>query len=130
MVADVFQMNKPLAARFIVLIFLVSMLANTFGWSFNSKIFTHELAHLHHGELFLIYPDKHLELHQTLDSTIDWDAATHLCLHAAGQFQPFYLYSALQIVTIATREVMVESVVNAFPESAPDPFFRPPRFFS
>lgn len=130
MYANVFQMNKPLAARFIVLTFLVSMLANTFGWSFNSKIFAHELAHLHHGELFLMYPDKHLELHQTLDSTIDWDAATHLCLHAAGQFQPFYLHPALQIVTVATREVMVESVVNAFPESVPDPFFRPPRFFS
>lgn len=127
---DVSQMIKPLTARFIILTLLVSMLANTLGWSFNSRVFAHELSHLHYGELFLLYPDKHLELHQTLDSSIDLDAATHLCLHAAGQFQPFYLYLALQIVAAVTGVVMMESVIDTFRKLAPDPFFRPPRFFS
>lgn len=123
-------MTKPLAARFIILTLLVSMLANTFGWSFNDKVFTHELSHLHHEKLFLIYPDKHLELHQTLDGSMELDVATHLCLHAAGQFQPFYLYLTLQITTIAVEEIMAASMTDAFQKLAPDPFFRPPRFFS
>lgn len=123
-------MTKPLAARFIILTLLVSMLANTFGWSFNGKVFTHELSHLHHEKLFLIYPDKHLELHQTLDGSMELDVATHLCLHAAGQFQPFYLYLTLQITMIVVEEIMAASMTDAFQKLAPDPFFRPPRFFS
>jgi len=123
-------MTKLPAARFIILTLLVSMLANTFGWSFNGKVFAHELSHLHYKELFLIYHDKHLELHQTLDGSMELDAATHLCLHAAGQFQPFYLYLTLQITAVAVEEIMAANMIDTFRKLAPDPFFRPPRFFS
>lgn len=122
-------MTQPFTARLIILTLLVSMLANTFGWSFNGKVFAHELSHLHHRELFLHYPDKHLELHQKLDGAINLDTTTHLCLHAAGQFQPFYLYLALPMIPTITGIVMMENVINVFQKLAPDPFFHPPRFF-
>lgn len=123
-------MNKPSSARLIILAFLVSMLTNTFGWSFNGKMFTHELAHHHYRELFLIYPDAHLELHHALDDSVDLDAATHLCLHAAGQFQPFYLPASLQINTADVREMTPEIADSSFPETIPDRLYHPPRLLS
>lgn len=124
--ADSYFMDKPFAVRLTVLIFLVSMLANTFGWSFNGSVFTHELAHHHYRELFLTHPDAHLALHHELDGNVELDAATHLCLHAAGQYQPFYLW-ALQIAVVIIRENVVGAAGRPFPESIPDPFYHPPR---
>ncbi|KXK40022.1 hypothetical protein [Nitrosomonas europaea] len=124
------MMNKPFAVRLIVLAFLASMLANTFGWSFNGKVFAHELAHHHYRELFLMHPDVHLELHHALDDNADLDAATHLCLHAAGQFQPFYLPAALQISSADTREMAPEIAEDSFPETIPDRLYHPPRLLS
>lgn len=123
-------MNKPSSVRLIVLAFFVSMLTNTFGWSFNGKVFTHELAHHHYRELFLMYPDVHLELHHALDDGVDLDAATHLCLHAAGQFQPFYLPALLQINTADVREMTPEIADSSFPETIPDRLYHPPRLLS
>ncbi|WP_300085986.1 hypothetical protein [uncultured Nitrosomonas sp.] len=123
-------MNKPSAVRLIVLAFLVSMLANTFGWSFNGKVFTHELAHHHYRELFLMYPDAHLELHHALDGNVDLDAATHLCLHAAGQFHPFYFSPSLQINTADTREMLLVTVDSTFPETILNRLYHPPRLLA
>ncbi|MCC6917188.1 hypothetical protein [Nitrosomonas sp.] len=123
-------MNKPSAVRLVVLAFLVSMLTNTFGWSFNGKVFTHELAHHYYRELFLMYPDVHLELHHALDGDVDLDTATHSCLHAAGQLQAFYLPSLLQINAADISERVLEAVDSTFPETIPDRLYHPPRFFS
>ncbi|MXS84757.1 hypothetical protein ABO04_02210 [Nitrosomonas sp. HPC101] len=123
-------MNKPSTVRLIVLAFLVSMLANTFGWSFNGKMFTHELAHHHHRKLFLINPDVHLELHHALDGSVDLDAATHLCLHAASQLQAFYPPPLLQINVVDIGEAVLEIVDSTFPETIPDRLYHPPRPFS
>ena len=123
-------MNKSSTVRLVVLTLLVSVLANTFGWSFNSKIFTHELAHHHYRELFLLYPDAHLELHHTLDDNVDLDSATHLCLHAAGQLQPFYFSSLLQINVVDASEIVLETIDSSFPETIPDRLYHPPRSFS
>ncbi len=128
--AAIFQMNKPSTIRLVILAFLVSMLVNTFGWSFNGKVFTHELAHHHYKELFLLYPDAHLELHHTLDGNVDLDSATHLCLHAAGQLQPFYFPPLLQISAADTSETVLEAIDSNFPETIPDRLYHPPRFFS
>lgn len=123
-------MNRPSAVRLVVLAFLVSMLTNTFGWSFNGKMFTHELAHYHHRELFLMNPDAHLELHHALDGNVDLDAATHLCLHAASQLQAFYLPSLLQITIVGIGAVVLEIIGSTFPETIPDRLYHPPRSLS
>lgn len=69
---------------------LVSMLTNAFGWAFNGEVFAHELDHEHH--VLSLDPAAHLEAHQNAVATDEGhlDAATHLCLHAAGQYQPFF----------------------------------------
>lgn len=125
-----FQMSKLSTVRLIILAFLVSMLTNTLGWSFNGKVFTHELAHHQYRELFLMNPDVHLELHHALDGNVDLDATTHLCLHAASQLQAFYLPSSLQINVINTEEAVLENVDSPFPETIPDRLYHPPRSLS
>lgn len=77
-----------------------------------------------------MYPDVHLELHHALDDSADLDAATHLCLHAAGQFQPFYLPVSLQINTADVREMTPEIADSFLPETVPDRLYHPPRLFS
>jgi hypothetical protein len=122
-------MEKQFTIRLTVLALLISMLANTFGWSFNGDVFAHELAHHQHRELFAIHPDAHLALHHELDGNVELDAATHLCLHSAGQYQPFYLCTALQIAATVIKENVTESITSLFPEPIPDSFYHPPRFF-
>lgn len=124
-------MHKQLTINSIILIFFVSMLTNTLGWSFNDKVITHELEHHHHAALFTADPQKHLELHHALADNGELDAATHLCLHAAGQFQPFFLNAPFKFIALISKaKALAVFVSTIIPESLPDPFFRPPRKFS
>lgn len=121
-------MRKRLTINSVILIFFVSMLTNTLGWSFNDKVFAHELDHHYHAALFTADPQKHLDLHHALGDNGELDAATHLCLHAAGQYQPFFVNSPLLIMaSVAEAEILTVFVSEIIPESIPDSLFRPPR---
>ena len=124
-------MCKHLAINTVILLFLVSMLTNTLGWAFNDKVIAHELEHHYNAALFTADPQTHLEFHRLLGDEGELDAATHLCLHAAGQFQPFFLNSELLIippVTVAKNPLTLVS--TSMPESIPDSLFHPPRNIS
>lgn len=121
-------MRKRLTINSVILIFFVSMLTNILGWSFNDKVFAHELDHHYHAALFTADPQKHLDLHHALGDNGELDAATHLCLHAAGQYQPFFVNSPFLIMaSVAEAEVLTVFVSEIIPESIPDSLFRPPR---
>lgn len=111
----------------VCLLFILTMLSNTLGWSFNSKVYIHELEHLRYSELFTANPESHRELHRDLADIGELDAATHLCLHAAGQYQPFY-YNPNIAVAIAPDRVGVAhiSYSETLPEIILEAFLRPP----
>lgn len=124
-------MRKQLTMNSIILIFFVSMLTNTLGWSFNDKVIAHELEHHYHAALFSADPQKHLDLHHTLGDNGELDAATHLCLHAAGQYQPFFLNSSFLIMPlVAEAETFPVFLSAVIPEPIPDSLFHPPRNIS
>ena len=55
------------------------------------------------------------------------DAATHLCLHAAGQYQPFFFTAPLIVPASIGMEVLALFVSDIIPESIPDSPLHPPR---
>jgi hypothetical protein len=124
-------MRRRLAINSVILIFIVSMLTNILGWAFNEKVIAHELEHHYYATLFSADPQKHLDLHHALGDNGELDAATHLCLHAAGQYQPFFLNSSFLIMaSVAEAETLAAFVLTIIPESIPDSLFRPPRNIS
>ncbi|MEE8289482.1 MAG: hypothetical protein V3R25_08730 [Nitrosomonadaceae bacterium] len=112
---------------YIMFMMLASMLTNAFGWAFSGEVFAHELDHEH--PILSLDPTAHLKAHQhdaDKDSS-QLDAATHLCLHASGQYQPFY-FTALLLVPASTRsDVLAVFISDFIPDSISDPPLRPPR---
>ncbi len=124
-------MRRRLAVNSVILIFFVSMLTNTLGWAFNDKVIAHELEHHYFATLFSADPQKHLDLHHALGDNGELDAATHLCLHAAGQYQPFFLNSSfLLMAPVAEAGTLAVFASTIVLESIPDSLFRPPRNIS
>ena len=112
---------------------LVSMMANMLGWSFNGDVFSHELDHGHHHDHhFSADPSSHLAAHQDALTPDDHlDAATHLSLHATGQYQPFFFASHPSLApALAGAHVLAAFVSPFIPESIPEFLLRPPRFIS
>ncbi|MDE2365841.1 MAG: hypothetical protein KGM95_02785 [Betaproteobacteria bacterium] len=103
------------------------MLTNAFGWAFNGEVFAHELDHEHH--VLSLDPTAHLEAHQHAVSNGDGhlDAATHLCLHAAGQYQPFFFTAPLLVPASVGMDVLAVFVSSTAPESVPDSPLHPPK---
>jgi hypothetical protein len=120
-------MNTRRHIHIVMLVLLVSMLTNAFGWAFNGEVFAHELDHEHH--VLSLDPAAHLEAHQraVFDDDDHLDAATHLCLHAAGQYQPFFLTTLPLIPASVGMEALSEFVLVTVPESIPDSPLHPPR---
>lgn len=120
-------MNKRRNIHSVMLILFVCMMTNAFGWAFNGEVFAHELDHEHH--VLSLDPAAHLEAHQhaALNDESHLDAATHFCLHAAGQYQPFFLTAPLSVPTSTGVEVLSGFVAIAIAESVPDSPLRPPR---
>jgi hypothetical protein len=100
---------------------LASTLTNAFGlW----EVFAHELDE--HRPL--PDPAAHLEAHQAVATDEGHlDAATHLCLHAAGQYQPFFFTAPPLVPASDGTEVPSVFISNPFPESVPDSPLHPPR---
>ncbi len=122
--------NHPMrkfSASFVIFILVAVMLANGIGVSFKPEVFTHELDHLRQSLAF--NPGMHLDAHR--DSAImdnaDLDAATHLCLHAAGQYQPFYFLRIALVPPLAGKEILIPRIALFFPDSVPESPYHPPR---
>lgn len=116
----------------ILFMLIVSILTNGLSLSFSGELFAHELDHLHHDHALSADPAKHLELHHgnVARDGADLDAATHICLHSAGQYQPFFFNSFPQIADQIATETLVVFVSAFIPETIPDLPLRPPRSVS
>lgn len=115
----------------IILMLIVSMLANGLSLSFKGEVFSHELDHIHQA---LPSSDHatHLELHHhsvSIDEA-DLDAATHLFLHSVGQHQPFFFNSFPLIPNQVTTEALTVFLSVIIPEIIPELPLRPPRSIS
>lgn len=111
----------------IILILLTSMMTNAFGWAFSGEVFAHELDHEH--PILSLDPMVHLKAHQH-DSDKDssqLDAATHLCLHASGQYQPFYFTDLIIVPSSVNSATLAVFISDFIPDSISDPPLRPPR---
>ena len=114
----------------VVVLLIVSMLTNGVSLSFRSEVFSHELDHIRYS--LSADPAKHLEMHRnnTIWEGIELDAATHLCLHSAGQYQPFFFHFFPQLPDMAITETLNVFVSAMIPEAIPDLPLRPPRFLA
>ena len=111
----------------IIFMLIVSILTNGLSLSFRGEVFAHELDHVRQN--LSADPATHLELHRNNVSWngVDLDAATHLCLHSAGQFQPFFFHSLPLVPDVIMTEVVAVFVSSFIPETIPDLLLRPPR---
>lgn len=114
-------------APLVMLTLVVSMLTNALGWAFNGEVFAHELDHEHH--VLSLDPTAHLEAHRSAlrNDEGHLDAATHLCLHAAGQYQPFFFTAPLAVPPALHAQALVAPVSASVPEAIPDSPLHPPR---
>ncbi|MBX3631035.1 MAG: hypothetical protein KF908_14240 [Nitrosomonas sp.] len=118
---------KNFPASFVILILVAVMLTNGIGVSFKSEVFTHELDHLRQS--LALNPEMHLDAHR--DSVImdnaELDAATHLCLHAAGQYQPFYFLLIALMPPLEGKEILTPRISLFLPDSVLESPYHPPR---
>ncbi|AEJ02873.1 hypothetical protein Nit79A3_3135 [Nitrosomonas sp. Is79A3] len=114
----------------VILMLIVSILVNGLSLSFRGEVFAHELDHIRQS--LSADPAMHLELHRNNVSWegVDLDAATHLCLHSAGQYQPFFFNSFPLIPDVIVTEVIAVFISPFIPETIPDLPLRPPRSIS
>jgi hypothetical protein len=120
-------MNKRRHIYSVMLILFVTMLTNAFSWAFNGEVFAHELDHEHHA--LSLDPSAHLEAHQhaAINDDGHLDSATHLCLHAAGQYQPFFFTPPLIVPASIGMEAVAVFVSSVIPDSVLDSPLHPPR---
>jgi hypothetical protein len=119
-------MNKRFIRPVIFALF-VTMLTTGFGWAFNGEVFAHELDRQHHT---LSLDPVALQAAHELEAANDGkhvDAAIDLCLHAAGQYQPFFFIIPPFVPGSIGMEALTQFVFIAVPESIPDSPLHPPR---
>ena len=111
----------------VIFALLVGILTNACGWAFNSEVFAHELDHAHH--VHSLDPAAHLEAHHQTEADDEdhLDAATHLSLHAAGQYQPFFFMPPLILPASGAIEVLTVFIPATIPDSILDSPLHPPR---
>ena len=111
----------------VIFALVVGILTNACGWSFNAQVFAHELDHAHH--VHSLNPVAHHEAHQQAEAYDGegLDAATHLSLHAAGQYQPFFFMPPLLVPASGAIEVLTVFVPATIPDSVLDSPLHPPR---
>jgi len=114
----------------VIFMLIVSILTNGLSLSFRGEVFAHELDHIR--QALSADPATHLEMHRKNTSWdgVDLDAATHLCLHSAGQYQPFFFNSLPLIPDQAVTEVLTVFISAIIPETIPELPLRPPRSIS
>lgn len=111
----------------VIVMLIICILTNGLSLSFRGEVFAHELDHIRQA----LPPDPatHLEQHRNNVSRdgADLDAATHLCLHSIGQYQPFFFNSFPLIPGQIAIEVLTVFISAIIPETIPDLPLRPPR---
>ena len=110
----------------IIIMLVVCILVNGLGLSFKGGVFAHELDHAR--QAIPADPIAHLAFHRDslAKDGIDLDAATHLCLHSAGQYQPFFFHSLPQVFEQTITEAVIMHISTLIPETIPDLPLRPP----
>lgn len=106
---------------------IATILTNGIGISFKSEVFTHELNHAR--QTLSANPEMHLDTHRNSSFMDDaeLDVATHLCLHAAGQYQPFYFIRLALIPPPEGTVKFAAFILSFLPDSFLDSPFHPPR---
>lgn len=118
---------RKFSASSVVFILVAIILANGIGISFKPEVFAHELDHVRQS--LFSNPEIHLDAHR--DSVVmdnaELDAATHLCLHAAGQYQPFYFLLITLMPPLEGREILTSRISLFLPDSVLESPYHPPR---
>lgn len=111
----------------VILMLIVVILTNGLSLSFRGEVFSHELDHIR--QALSSVPAEHLEMHRNNVSWdgADLDAATHLCLHSAGQYQPFFFNSIPPLPDQDVTKIQAVFISSIIPEIIPDLPLRPPR---
>lgn len=111
----------------VIFVLIVSILTNGLSLSFRGEVFAHELDHIRQS--LSADPATHLESHRNnvVWDGVDLDAATHLCLHSAGQYQPFFFNSLPLLPDVIVSEIIAVFISSFIPETIPDLPLRPPR---
>ncbi|MFZ1850980.1 MAG: hypothetical protein WAU15_01875 [Nitrosomonas sp.] len=117
----------------ITFMLIISILTNGLSLSFRGEGFAHELDHMR--QVLPPDPVTHLESHRNNVSRdgADLDGAIHVCLHSAGQYQPyqpFFFNSFPQILDQIATETLIVFISEIIPETIPDLPLRPPRSIS
>ena len=113
--------------RPVIFALFVAMLTTGFGWAFNGEVFAHELDRKHH--MLSLDPVALQEAHE-LEASHDGkhvDAAIDLCLHAAGQYQPFFFTVPPLVPASIGMGALTLFVPVIVPESIPDSPLHPPK---
>jgi hypothetical protein len=120
-------MSKRSTVQSVVFALMVAILTTGFGWAFNGEVFAHELDRKHHA----LSSDRAalIEAHEfdVFTDSKHVDAAINLCLHAAGQYEPFFLMFPPLVPVSFGMETLASFISFPFPESIPDSLLRPPR---
>lgn len=108
-------------------ILIASILTNAVVWAFSGEVFNHAIESEHH--VLSLDPDAHSKAHQ-LDPSIDHNGSStaDLCIHAAGQYLPFFLYTTLSVSASEEKEDLLFIPV-IYPEIILDSPLRPPKPF-
>lgn len=120
-------MNRHLIINSVIMALFSSLLTNAFGWAFHGEAFTHELDDHRYTLSFAQTEDIQYHRHDKIADDKNLDVVTHLCLHAAGQYQPFYFTLPPSLPTADGKEILAVFFPVTFPESILDSPFRPPR---
>jgi hypothetical protein len=118
---------RKLSASSVIFILVAVMLTNGISISFKPEVFAHELDHIR--ESLSSIPGMHLDSHRnsTIMDNAELDAATHLCLHAAGQYQPFYFLHIALVPPLTGKEILTPYIASFLPDSVPESPYHPPR---
>lgn len=118
---------RKFSASSVIFVLVVVMLTNGIGISFQPEVFAHELDHVRQS--LSANPEMHLDAHRNsviMDNT-ELDAATHLCLHASGQYQPFYFLRIVLVPPLAGKETLAPHITPFLPDLIPESPYHPPR---
>ncbi len=108
-------------------VLILILLANGIGISFATVAFAHEIDHVRHAHA----PDleKQFDAHSRcafIDGA-ELDAATHLYLHVAGQYQPFYFIHLSLIPPLEYYKKLIAFIPLMLSDSILDSPYHPPR---
>ncbi|MCB1935515.1 MAG: hypothetical protein KDF59_06205 [Nitrosomonas sp.] len=118
---------RKLPAHSIIIILVAVMLTNGISISFKPEVFAHELDHARQS--LSSNPEMHIESHlnSVFMDGMELDAATHLCLHAAGQYQPFYFNLIATVPPFEGKEIIEPYILSFLPDSVQESPYHPPR---